>query len=72
MIKNLKKINKRAFKRSLFGSISRILGVSLGASAGSILYELIGNNLKSYFVASFLALISFILILFSEYNRENS
>jgi uncharacterized membrane protein YgaE (UPF0421/DUF939 family) len=68
---SVKKINKRAFKRSFFGSISRLIGVALGAGAGSLLYEIVGKSLQSYIVASLLAVISFVLMWFSEYNREN-
>lgn len=68
----MKKVNKKALRRSFFGSISRLIGVALGAGAGSLIYELLGGNLKSYLVASFLAIVSFVLMWFSEYNRENN
>jgi len=70
-LKKFKKVNKKALRRSFFGSISRLIGVALGAGAGSLLYGVIGSDLKSYIVASLLAGISFVLMLFSEYNREN-
>lgn len=64
------KINKRALKRSLWGSLSRVIGVGLGAGAGGLLHQLVGDGLGSYGFAIGLALASFTFMWFAEYERE--
>lgn len=66
----LKPVNKRALKRSFLSSISRLIGVALGAGAGSLLHQMVGNGFSSYMVGLTLAGISFVLMFFAEYNRE--
>jgi hypothetical protein len=41
-----RKFDRRAFRKSLWSSISRLIGVSLGAGAGSLLYKLVGTGLQ--------------------------
>lgn len=65
------KIEKKALKRSFWGALGRLIGVMMGAGAGSLLYQTIGSGTTlSIGVASILAVIGFILIWFAEYERE--
>lgn len=68
--KKLKPVNKKALKRSFFSSVSRLIGVALGAGAGSLIHQMVGNGFSSYVVALTLATISFTLMFFAEYNKE--
>lgn len=62
--------DKKALKRSFWGSLSRVIGVGLGASAGGILHQVVGDGLGAVGTAAAMAIASFILIWFSEYERE--
>lgn len=64
------KVNKKALKRSFWGSLSRVIGVVLGASAGGLLRTAIGDDMATVGVGAGLAVLSFFLIWFSEYERE--
>lgn len=64
------KFNKRIFKRAMWSSFSRLVGVGLGAGAGSLIYKLIGGGFHGWGVAVLLAIASFGLMLFAEYERE--
>ena len=64
------RIDKKALKRSLWGSLSRVIGVGLGAGAGGLLHQLVGDGLGSYSFAIGLALASFIFMWIAEYERE--
>mgnify|MGYP000955661331 CR=1 FL=1 len=66
-------MDKKALKRSFWGALGRLIGVMMGAGAGSLLYQTIGSaSTLSVGLASLLALAGFILIWFAEYERENS
>ena len=63
--------NKKALKRSFWGALGRLIGVMMGAGAGSLLYQTIGSaSGLSIGLASGLSIIGFILIWFAEYERE--
>ena len=62
--------NKRAFRRAAWSSLSRLIGVGLGAGAGSLIYQLIGGGFKGWGVALTMVFVSFALILFAEYEKE--
>ncbi len=65
------KIEKKAFKRSFWGALGRLIGVMMGAGAGSLLYATIGSSSGlGIGVASALAIVGFLLIWFAEYERE--
>jgi len=64
------KLDKKALRRSFFGSISRVIGVGLGAGAGGLLHQLVGDGLGSYSFAVGLALASFMFMWVAEYERE--
>lgn len=64
------KLDKKAFKRSLWGSLSRVIGVGLGAGAGGLLHQLVGDGLGSWGFAVGLAVASFVFMWFAEYERE--
>lgn len=66
-----KKVNRKALKKSFISSISRVVGVCLAAGAGTILHQLLGDNLGSYSVAFGMVSISFLLVWFAEYERES-
>lgn len=63
-------LNKRAFRRAVWASISRLVGVALGAGAGSLIYNLVGGGFNGWGVATILAVVSFGLIVFAEYEKE--
>jgi predicted MFS family arabinose efflux permease len=64
------KVNRRALKRSFWGSLSRLIGVGLGAGAGSLVYQLVGGGFNGWGVALTMAIGSFMLMWFSEYEKE--
>lgn len=66
----MKKIDRKAFNRSILSSLSRLIGVSLGAGAGSLLHKLVGDGMEGWGVAIALAIVSFGLMIFAEYERE--
>lgn len=66
-----RKINKRAFKRSFWGSLSRLIGVGLGAGAGSLIHQLVGGGFSGWGLALSMATVSFVLMLLAEYEKES-
>lgn len=64
--------DKKALKRSFWGSLSRVIGVGLGASAGGLLHQLVGDGFGAVGTAVAMAIASFALIWFSEYERETN
>lgn len=63
-------IDKKAFRRSMLSSVSRLIGVGLGAGAGDLVHRLVGGGFNGWSVALLLAAISFILMAIAEYERE--
>lgn len=63
-------LHRRALRRSFFSSIGRLIGVGLGAGAGSLLHELLGGGFKGWGAALVMAGASFFFIWFAEYERE--
>lgn len=66
----LPKVDKKALKRSFWGSLSRVIGVGLGAGAGGLLHQLVGDGLGSWTFAIGLAAASFVFMWLAEYERE--
>jgi len=63
--------NKKIVRRSFWGALGRLIGVMMGAGAGSLLYQTLGSATGlSVGLASLLAVIGFLLIWFAEYERE--
>lgn len=67
---NKKPFNKKALKRSLWSSLSKVIGVGLAAGAGSMIHKMIGDKLEGWEFAGLMILVSFLLMLYSEYERE--
>lgn len=65
-----RKVDGKAFKRSFFASLGRLIGVGLGAGAGGLLKEMIGPGFRGWGIAAAMAVVSFLLIWASEYERE--
>lgn len=65
-----KNIDRKAFRRAGWAAIARLIGVGLGAGAGSLIYQLIGGGFKGWGFALTLAICSFVLMWFAEYERE--
>ena len=61
------KMNKKAFRISLLASLSRLIGVGLGASAGTLIHKLVGDGFQGWSLAIGMALVSFSLMIFAEY-----
>lgn len=67
----MKKPDKKAFRRSFWGALGRLIGVMMGAGAGSLLYQMVGSTSGiSIGLAAILSIVGFILIWFAEYERE--
>lgn len=64
-------INKRALKRGLWASLSRLIGVGLGAGAGSLIHQLVGGGFNGWGLALSMAIASFLLMLIAEYEKES-
>lgn len=63
-------MDKRVLKKSFLASIGRLIGVVLGAGAGSLIKELVGPGFTGWGVAMLMATVSFLLIWETEYMRE--
>lgn len=63
-------LNRKALRKSLLSSLSRLIGVGLGAGAGNLIHQLIGGGFSGWGVASGMAIASFALMWFAEYERE--
>jgi uncharacterized membrane protein YgaE (UPF0421/DUF939 family) len=70
IIVHVRRLDKKAFRRSIWSSISRLIGVALGAGAGSLIHQLIGGGFSGWGVALAMAAASFVLMAFAEYERE--
>lgn len=69
--KNRKKIvNRKALKKSFWGSLARLIGVGVGAGAGSLIHQLLGGGFSGWGAAVGMAAVSFLLMWFAEYERE--
>ena len=66
-----KPLDRRALKRSLWASLSRLIGVGLGAGAGSLIHQLVGGGFSGWGMAMLMAVISFVLMLVAEYEKES-
>jgi hypothetical protein len=67
----LKSPDKKALRRSFWGALGRLIGVMMGAGAGSLLYQTLGSTSSlSIGLATLLAIIGFFLIWLAEYERE--
>lgn len=64
------KLDRKAAKRSLLSSFSRLIGVGLGAGAGSLIHKLVGDGFDGWTVAVGMAIASFVLMWIAEYERE--
>lgn len=65
------KHDKKALRRSFWGALGRLVGVMMGAGAGSLLYQMIGSaSTVSVGVAILLTGLGFAFIWFAEYERE--
>jgi len=71
-MKKLTTTNKKALKRSFLASLGRLLGVVLGAGAGSLIKDLVGGGVQGWGIAVIMALVSFVLVWFTEFKRETS
>jgi hypothetical protein len=66
-----KPLNKRALRRAVWTSFARLVGVGFGAGAGSLIYNLLGGRTTGWIVAVPMVMISFMLMMFAEYEKEN-
>ena len=67
----MKKPDKKALRRSFWAALGRLIGVIMGAGAGSLLYQTIGSSSGiAIGVALGLATGGFFMIWFAEYERE--
>lgn len=67
----IKSPDKKALRRSFWTSLGRLIGVMMGAGAGSLLYQTVGGTSGlSIGLAAGLAVLGFFMIWFAEYERE--
>jgi O-antigen/teichoic acid export membrane protein len=66
----MRNLDKKALRRSIWSSFSRVIGIGLSAGAGSMIHKLVGNNLEGWGLASAMAICSFAFMAFAEYERE--
>lgn len=69
--RHLKPINKKALRKSLWSSLSRVIGITLGVASASIIQRLMGNRLENWHTVLLMAIASFALMWFAEYERES-
>lgn len=67
-----KPLVKRSAKRAFLSALAKIFGVGLGAGAGSIMYKVIGDKNIALPIVTLLGIISFGLLWYVEYERENT
>ena len=63
-------MDKKALKKSIWSSLSRVIGIGLSAGAGSMIHRMVGDGLEGWGLASAMALASFVFMTFAEYERE--
>lgn len=70
--KRLRKVrpDKKALRRSFWGSLSRVIGVGLAFSASSLIHQLAPDALSGWTAAIGMAIGSFFMIWIAEYERE--
>lgn len=67
----LPKIDRKAAKRSFWGALGRLIGVMMGAGAGSLIARALGSSAGlDLSVALFLTAAGFFFIWLAEYERE--
>jgi len=65
-----RQLDRKALRRSLWAALARLIGVGLGAGAGSLIHQLIGGGFNGWGIAMGMAGVSFVLMVFAEYERE--
>lgn len=63
-------IKSKQSKRALLSAVSRVISVILSAGAGTLLVKALGGKTLAVPVAVSMAIISFLLMWFVEYERE--
>ena len=66
----MKKLNKKALRYAIWSSMSRVISAALGAGAGIMVHQLLGDNALSWSVAFIFALISVVFMFIAEYKKE--
>jgi uncharacterized membrane protein YgaE (UPF0421/DUF939 family) len=61
---------KPSTKAALWASLARLIGVVLGAGAGNIIHTAVGGGFNAWPVALGMAVVSFVLMWYSETQRE--
>ena len=63
--------DKKALRRSFWAALGRLLGISMTAGAGSLIYQVVGSSTSlAIGVAGAMAVVGFLLSWFTEYERE--
>jgi hypothetical protein len=62
--------NKKAFRKAVWASLARVIGIFLAAGAGSIIKEIFGSGGFAWGFAVLMALTAWALIVYAEYERE--
>lgn len=66
----MKAPDRKALRRAFWGSLARLIGTGLAAGAGSLIHQLLGGGFNGWGAAVALAMTSFFLMWFAEYERE--
>ena len=66
-----RQVNKRAFVRAIWSALSRMIGISLGTVAGSVVAHSLGGTLDhAVWFAVVLMFLGFFAMLFAEYEKS--
>lgn len=66
----MKAVNKKVLRKAFYASLARLIGVGLGAGAGSLIHQLVGGGFSGWGIAAGMAFASFILMVYAEYEKE--
>lgn len=64
------KADKKALRKSFYATLAKLISVFLGAGAGSVIHNLIGDSLATIGVAVLMAIAALVLMWFAEYHHE--
>jgi uncharacterized membrane protein YccC len=65
-----KPVNRKALVRAMWSALSRMIGISLGTIAGSVVAHSLGSKLdRGLWLAVVLMLLGFFAMLFAEYEK---
>jgi len=64
--------DKKAFRKAMWASFARVLGVVLAAGAGPTVKSWVGDGRRALVVGLLMALVAWACIFYAEYEREKN